>query len=148
MVEEDLRAEHIGEDELRRAEDRTVDVRLGREVDDRVDAVGRAGDRIGIRDVAVHELVLDPFEVRAVPGVGQLVEDDHLVAARSEAACEVRPDEAGAAGDEDPHRLRAYRVVVSTPEALPANGAAPVRLVRSAAPSTTAAAPSRRTRRW
>ena len=46
------------------------------------------------------ELVLDAVEVRAVAGVGQLVEDDDLVARRREPAHEVRADEAGAAGDE------------------------------------------------
>jgi hypothetical protein len=65
VVEQHLGAEHVGEDELGRAEDRAVDVRLGGEVDDRVDALGGACDRVGIFDRAVEEVVLDAFEVRA-----------------------------------------------------------------------------------
>ena len=38
VVEQHLRAENVGEDELGRAEDRAVDVRLGSEVDDRLDS--------------------------------------------------------------------------------------------------------------
>ena len=57
----------------------------------------------GIGDVALVELVLDALEVRAVAGVGQLVEHDDLVAGRREPPHEVRADEAGAAGDEDAH---------------------------------------------
>ena len=86
VVEQHLRAEHVGEDELGRAEDRTVDVRLGREVDDRVAAVGRARDGVRVGDVSLVEVVLDAFEVRAVAGVGQLVENDDLVARRRRAA--------------------------------------------------------------
>ena len=85
-------------------ENRAVDVRLGGEVDDRVAALRRRGDRVRVGDVALLELVLDALEVRPVPGVRQLVEDDDLVPAASEAADEVRADEAGAAGDEHAHR--------------------------------------------
>ena len=109
VVEQHLRAEHVGEDELGRAEDRAVDVRLGGEVDDRLAALRRARDRVRVGDVALVELVLDAFEVRAVARVGQLVEDDDVVAARGEATDEVRADEPGAAGDENPHRLTGYR---------------------------------------
>ena len=86
VVEQHLRTEHVGADELGRPEDRAVDVRLGREVDDRVAALRRGRDRVGIHDVAVVELVLEAVEVRAVAGVGELVEDDDLVACRDEAA--------------------------------------------------------------
>ena len=37
-------------------------------------------DRLGIGDVALVELVLGALEVVAVPRVGELVEDDDLVA--------------------------------------------------------------------
>ena len=94
VVEQHLRPEHVGEDELGRAEDRPVDVRLGGEVDDRVDAVGGARDRVGVGDVALVELVLDALEVRAVAGVRQLVEDGDLVARRGEPAHELGADEA------------------------------------------------------
>ena len=81
VVEQHLRAEHVGEDELGRAEDRAVDVRLGGEVDDRVAAGGRARDGLRVGDVALVELVLDALEVRPVAGVGELVEHDDLLAA-------------------------------------------------------------------
>ncbi len=38
-AQEDVRAEHVGLDELGPAEDRAVDVRLGGEVDDRIAAL-------------------------------------------------------------------------------------------------------------
>src|SRR5581483_7126544 len=101
--EQHLGAEDVREDELGGTEDRPVDVRLRREVDDRVAAAGRTRDRVRIGDVALVELVLDVFEVGAVAGVRELVEDDDLVAGRGEPPREVRADEAGAAGDEDPH---------------------------------------------
>ena len=66
-------------------------------------ALGGARDRVGVGDVALVEVVLDAFEVRAVAGVGQLVEDGDLVAGLDEPAHELRADEAGAAGDEHAH---------------------------------------------
>ena len=66
----------------RRAEDRAVDVRLGREVDDRVAAARGLRDGVGVGDVALVELGVDALEVRRVAGVGELVEHDDLVAAR------------------------------------------------------------------
>ena len=94
----------MGADERVGLGDRAIDVRLGGEVDHRVDAVDRLGDRVGVLDRAVHEGVLDVLEVLAPPGVGQLVEDDDLVAAVAHAhAHEVRADEAGAATDQELH---------------------------------------------
>ena len=72
---------------------------------------GRPRDRVGVGDVALMELVLDALEVRAVAGVGQLVEHDDLVAGRRETANELRADEPGAAGDEHAHRATGYRPV-------------------------------------
>ena len=43
LLEQHLRAEELGPAEVRRAEDRAVDVGLGGEVDDRVAAVGGLG---------------------------------------------------------------------------------------------------------
>ena len=103
MVEQHLRPEHVGEDELGRSHDRPVDVRLGGEVDDRVDAVGGPCDRSGIGDVALVEVVLDALEVRAVAGVRQLVEDGDLVARLDETAHELGADEARPAGDQHAH---------------------------------------------
>ena len=47
------------------------------------------------------DVVLEPFEVPAVAG-REVVEDANAVAALEERANEVRADESGAAGDEDP----------------------------------------------
>ena len=105
VVEQHLGAEDVGEDELGRAEDRPVDVRLGREVDDRLCAGRRRGDGVRVGDVALVELVLDAVEIRPVAGVRQLVEHDDLVARAREPPREMRADEAGAAGDENAHRV-------------------------------------------
>ncbi len=76
-------------------------MRLGGEVDDRVDALHRIGDRALVLDRAVDELVLDVVEVLAAPGVGELVEHDDVVAVIAHAdAHEVRADEARAAADQ------------------------------------------------
>ena len=63
-----------------------------------------ARDHVGVGDVALVELVLDAVQVRAVAGVGQLVEDDDRVALRREPPRERRADEARSACHEDPHR--------------------------------------------
>ena len=59
-------------------------MRLGREVDDRVGAFRSTRNRLGVGDVALEEVVLDAFEVGAVPGVGQLVEHGDVLALLSE----------------------------------------------------------------
>jgi hypothetical protein len=46
------------------------------------------------------------FEVGRIARVGQLVEDDDVLAGCDEALREVRADEAGAAGDEHAHRRK------------------------------------------
>ena len=102
-AQEDVRAEDVGLDELGAAQDRTVDMRLGREVHDGVAACSCVADRDRVGDVALVELVRHAFEVRPVARVRELVEDDRVVAPRREEPHEVRADEAGAAGDEDPH---------------------------------------------
>src|SRR5262249_50406239 len=86
-----------------RAEDRSVYVRLGCEVDDRVAPLRRILDGGAVRDVALMELVFHVFEVREVPGVGELVEHDDGVALSGEALDEMRADEARTAGDQDAH---------------------------------------------
>jgi hypothetical protein len=84
--------------------DRAVDVRLGGEVDDRVDAVQRAGHRVGVLDPRVDELHVQAREVLAATGVGELVEHDDLVAVLGQAQPdEVRADEPGAAADQELH---------------------------------------------
>ena len=49
------------------------------------------------------ELVLDAVEVRPVARIGELVENDDLLAVHGKPPGEVRADEPGAAGDEDLH---------------------------------------------
>ena len=93
-------------DELLRPEDRAIDVGLGGEVDDRLATCRGAGDGLGVGDVTLEELVLDPLEVRRVPGVGQLVENRNLGALPGQPAYEVGADEAGPSGNEDAHRNR------------------------------------------
>src|SRR5262249_46649496 len=143
VVEQHLRAEDVGEDELGRSEDGAVDVALRREVDDRLAAFCRAHDRLGIGDVALEEVVLDPLEVRTVTRVGQLVEDGALAARGAQRARELRADESGAAGDEDAHRLR---VVAPDTRAAPrASAEAAARPSHCEARNTPAAARARRT---
>src|SRR5581483_11826206 len=125
-LEQYLRAQHVGADELGRVEDGAVDVGLGGEVDDRLAAPGGSSHRVGIGDVADDERRVHALEVGRVAGVRELVEHDDLVPRRDETAHEVRADEAGAAGDEDPrHGGQAY------PRAAPA----PSRRRHSATPS-------------
>ena len=104
VVEQHLGAEDVGEDELGGPENRAVDVRLGREVDDRVAAGRGCRDCVGVGDVAVMELVLDAFQVRAVARVRQLVEHDDCVALRRKTPRERRADEARSTCHENPHR--------------------------------------------
>ena len=148
VVEQHLGAEHVGEDELSRAEDGPVDVRLGRKVDDRVAALRRARDGVGIDDVALVELVLDALEVGAVPGVGELVEHHDVLAPLGQMPDEVRADEARAAGDENAHRYRVLTAARGTRAARRASAAARVRPFRYAAPSRPGAGRGRRTRRF
>ena len=105
LLEEHLRPEELGAPEVGGAEDRAVDVRLGGQVDDRLAALGRAGDGLGVGDVPDPEVAVDPLEVLPTARVGELVEHDDLVAAPDEALDEVAADEPAAAGDEDPHVL-------------------------------------------
>jgi len=106
-LEERVRAEHVGADEVLRVADGTVDVSLGREVDDGVGAgEGRAHDT-GVADVPAHERVarvaLDVAQVLEVAGVGEFVEVDDLdvLMGAQQVTDEVRADEPGAAGDKD-----------------------------------------------
>ena len=96
MLEQHLDAVEVRVPELLGREDGAVDVRLGGEVDDRVAAAACAREVVGLGDVALVELdVLR--EVRPVAGVGELVEDDDVLARTEQPFDEVRADEAGAA---------------------------------------------------
>ena len=81
-VEQRLRTKHVGHDELGGAVDRSVDVRLGGEVDHDVVTRYRVGDLHRIADVALHESVAravgDWRQVLEVAGVRQLVEHRDL----------------------------------------------------------------------
>ena len=66
----------------------------------------QVGHRLGVADVDLDQLGAGgdrAVEVLAPPG-GEVVENGHLVAPLEEGVDEVRADEAGAAGDQSPHR--------------------------------------------
>ena len=107
VVEQDVGAENVGLDEFGGAEDRAVDVSLGREVENRCAALGRAADGIAVGDVALDELDVRPFEIRSIARVGELVENDDLVSTGCESLRAVGADEAGSACDQDSHRPEA-----------------------------------------
>ncbi len=110
-LEQHERAVDVGHDELTGAHQRSIDVRLGGEVDDDVggDHERRGGRRV--RHVAAHErvprIVEDLLEILQPSGVGQLVErrDVPVRMRREGVAHEVRPDEPGAAGHENVNHL-------------------------------------------
>ena len=110
-VQQLQRAHHVGAHELARIVDAAVDVRLGREVDDHVGAkvAEDPGYALGIGHVGDLEGevlgVLDLAQTEQVAGIRQLVEAKKRVlrVAWNERLQEVRADEAGASGDEDPH---------------------------------------------
>ena len=83
-------------------------MRLGGEVDDDVDLLLRqhALDELEVADVALDEAHVEPIEVAPVAGVGEQVERHDVVVGvlLEPVADEVRADEAGGAGDEQPHR--------------------------------------------
>jgi hypothetical protein len=69
------------------------------------DARDRGCDRAGVLDAGVHEADVEALEVLHAPGVGELVEDDEIVAVLLEAhADEGRADEPRAAADQKPHQ--------------------------------------------
>ncbi len=109
-LEQDDRSHHVRPEEAGRIDDGVAVVRLGGEVHDRVDLLGvehlvEAG-RVG--DVALGEddPVAEVAQVREVARVGErVVGDDVVVGALGRpVAHEVRADEPGGAGDEEPHR--------------------------------------------
>src|SRR5450631_4045256 len=102
-----MRAEHIGADEIIGTEDRAIDVRFGREVHHRIDAMllEQRAHRSLITDVAAHEqiarIALQAGKVLEIPGVGQRIEHHHptFAGALQPLAHEVRTDEARASGN-------------------------------------------------
>ena len=112
-LQQGLGAQDVGDDEVRGAGDRTVDVRLGGEVDDGVVAGHEVVDEVHVADVALDEAVARGVghlgQVRQRAGVGELVQDGDLGPGRLRVgvgelpAHVVRADEPGRAGDKDLH---------------------------------------------
>ena len=100
-------ADDVGVDERPRAVNRSIDVRLRREVEHRGRPVFREdpGHRLDVRDVGLHEG--DPrtperrLQIAQAAGVGQLVENDETIGGMVEGVLDkVGADEAGSSGDE------------------------------------------------
>src|ERR687891_806874 len=102
-LEEDVRPVHVRADEVARLEDGPVDVALRGEVDHGPAPAPGPRDRVRISDVSLDELAVDTFDVGRIARVGQLVEDDDLVAPGDEALDEVAAYEPATAGDEHAH---------------------------------------------
>ena len=111
-LEQRVCAEDVGAQERLGVVDRAVDVGLGGEVHDRVDATGAVDRRAHggrVADAALHEAVArvlgDRQQVLEVAGVGELVVADDLpVGVLGEhAPDEGGADEPGAAAYEKPH---------------------------------------------
>ena len=78
-----MRAENIGAQKLLGIEDRAIDVRFRRKVDDRVDAgPNRVANGFRIANVAVRELIasvyLDVAQVGRIARIGHRIEVDDL----------------------------------------------------------------------
>ena len=100
-VEQGAGADHVGAGEGVLVVDRAVDVGLGGEVDDRVDALHRLADDLRVLDRALDQL--DALgQVLRPAGVGELVEHDDLVLGAGDADVG-GADESGGAGDEQLH---------------------------------------------
>jgi hypothetical protein len=100
-VQQDTRADHVRAGESVLVRDRAVHMGLGGEVHDRVRALGELEHEIAVLDRADHQLHV-VGQVLAPAGVGQLVEDDDRVL-RVQHVHEGGADEAGGAGNEQPH---------------------------------------------
>jgi hypothetical protein len=76
--EQDPRAVDIGLDERARIEQRAIDVRLGREVDDDVGVLRGAVDDLGVADIAANERVagvaLQVPDVLRITSVGEFIQ--------------------------------------------------------------------------
>ena len=116
------RADQVGLHERRRVVQRVVVVGLGGEVHDGVVVGDERLDHGRVGDVAHHQahpVGGELLERRRAGGVGHLVEHrDAGVGVRDEVVHEVRADEAGAAGDENPiHAPQSRRGAVVPPGA-------------------------------
>lgn len=102
------RAHDVGLQERIRVVQRVVVVRLGGIVDDRVGGPPhQLVDQSRVGDVAAnegHAVVRQTLERREVAGVGQFVQHgDVMIGVVDDVVHEVRADEAGTAGDQQPH---------------------------------------------
>jgi hypothetical protein len=126
-LEEKLRAEDVRPREETGIDHSEAVVGLRREVDDDVDLVlaQHVLDDIEVGNVRLDErnALLGAVEIGPVPRVCQEVERDERVAGMplEPVVHEVRADEAGRAGDEDPHGVSLVVLVALAPSvALPA----------------------------
>jgi hypothetical protein len=107
LLEDDLGAADVGRQALQWLVDDELHADGGGEVEAHVDAGHDVVEQVRVEDAAEDELhvvalaqVLDVLQAAG----GQVVQDDHRVAARQEGVGEVGADEAGSAGDEGAHR--------------------------------------------
>ena len=107
-LQKDERADDVRFDEGARVVDGAVDVRLGRQIQDRVGPLlGEYASHHGpIGNIRPHEadagIFERLFEVQQAARVGELVDDDETVGGVNERVLdEVRPDETCATGDEE-----------------------------------------------
>jgi len=114
---EDPGAQYVGDDEGERIEQASIDVRLGGEVDDRVDLAGQVVDHLAVGDVPADETVaggsLQLGQVGRVAGIGQLVQDDDLDLGPgpAEQLDEVASDEPGGSRDKQAPQLALGQVI-------------------------------------
>ena len=110
-LEQDIGADDIGVDEIGGPVDRAVDMAFRRKMHDRVgiEAAQQIGDRAAVADIGAAETitrtVLDAGERGEIAGIGQFVDDEHLVlGVADEMPHQGRPDETCSAGDHDLHQ--------------------------------------------
>src|SRR5579883_171639 len=81
-IEEHLRSQNVGADEGTGVENAAIDMALGREMDDAVNALDGGPHGLAVGNVAMHEaiarIVSRIRQVRQVAGVGQSVEIDDV----------------------------------------------------------------------
>ena len=114
-IQKRLRSDHIRNNEVLRAMDRSVHVRLRREVNHHVVTGQHLIEQIAVADIALHEGVTrvggHRRQVLQVSGVGEFVVDGHagavvaegVVGAGEEFTDEVRTDKSGRSGNEVAH---------------------------------------------
>src|ERR1019366_6365327 len=115
-LEQHMRTDDVGADEIIGPEDGTVDMRFCGEMHQRIDVVlfARRSHGAFVANVAAHKYVtgitLESREILELAGVGQGIEHDHFprLGARQPVPYEIRSDETGAAGDQYIMRFEAH----------------------------------------